>query len=104
MQQMLHSWRRRGSSQHPLQFWRSLRCPARSWWLLIPCPAHITPSCARRYQALDPSLLPPLWLMVSDDPSDSGAMHSTVRQRWRAGDAGLRRDMAAVAELAELGR
>lgn len=48
--------------------------------------------------------VPPLWLMYSDSPSDSGAVHSPVKQRWLAGDADIVRDMAHVAALAEQGR
>ena len=53
---------------------------------------------------MDAGLLPTLWLLVSNDPSDSGKAHSSVRQRWQAGDPGLRSDMAAVAGLAQRGR
>lgn len=56
------------------------------------------------YQPLDASLLPPLWLMYCDNPSDSGKMHSDVKQRWLRGDAQIQQDMEAVAKCAELGR
>lgn len=48
-----------------------------------------------RYRSLDPALLPPLWLIyrAGGPPSkDSGAVHSTVRQRWLGGDADVRCD------------
>lgn len=57
-----------------------------------------------RYEALDPALLPPLWLVHATDPSDSGRMHSDVRRRWDAGDPELIAAMAEVAGLAEQGR
>ena len=58
----------------------------------------------RRYEALDPALLPLLWLVHATDPSDSGRMHSDVRRRWDAGDPELIATMAEVAGLAEKGR
>ncbi|KAK9828127.1 hypothetical protein WJX81_008100 [Elliptochloris bilobata] len=57
-----------------------------------------------RYEALDPALLPPLWLVHAADPSDSGRMHSDVRRRWDAGDPELVAAMAEVASMAEKGR
>lgn len=57
-----------------------------------------------QYIPLDPSLLPPLYLMYSNDPSDSGKVHSTVKQRWLQGDPQIRRGMEEVASLAEEGR
>jgi glucuronokinase len=39
-----------------------------------------------------------------DNPGDSGAVHSTVRARWDAGDADTRALMAQVAALAPAGR
>jgi len=57
-----------------------------------------------RYEALDASLLPPLWLVHAADASDSGRVHSDVRRRWDAGEPGVRAAMAEVASLAEQGR
>jgi glucuronokinase len=57
-----------------------------------------------RYTSLDPALLPRLWLIWCDNPSDSGAVHSTVKQRWAAGDPDVVAGMAAVADCAEQGR
>ncbi|KAL3143073.1 hypothetical protein ABBQ38_003348 [Trebouxia sp. C0009 RCD-2024] len=59
---------------------------------------------ANRFQRLPIEQLPPLWLVYSNTPSDSGAVHSPVKQRWLAGDADIRRDMALVASLADSGR
>ncbi|WIA36426.1 hypothetical protein OEZ86_007736 [Tetradesmus obliquus] len=56
------------------------------------------------YESLDPALLPRLWLVWCDNPSDSGRVHSTVKQRWLAGDAAVREGMARVAQCAEKGR
>lgn len=56
------------------------------------------------FQRLPVDQLPQLWLVYSNTPSDSGAVHSPVKQRWLAGDGEIRRDMALVASLAEQGR
>ena len=82
------------------------------------------------YTPLDPDTLPPLWcvpclrcfvfifysgfddlslgcvnrLVWCDNPGDSGAVHSTVRARWDAGDDTTRQLMAQVAALAPAGR
>ena len=53
---------------------------------------------------MDPSALPPLWLVWSENPSDSGKVHSDVRRRWLEGDADIAAGMTAVACLAEAGR
>lgn len=42
--------------------------------------------------------------MWCDNPGDSGAVHSTVRARWDAGDETTRQLMAQVAALAPAGR
>lgn len=34
---------------------------------------------------MDMGALPPLWLAYLSDPSDSGRIHSNVRQRWLSG-------------------
>lgn len=60
-----------------------------------------------RYERLDPALLPDggrLYLMYCDNPSDSGRVHSTVRQRWLAGDVAVKEGMDAVAQCAVDGR
>ena len=57
-----------------------------------------------RFERLPIDQLPPLWLVYSNTPSDSGSVHSPVKQRWLAGDADIIRDMALVASLAEQGR
>lgn len=56
------------------------------------------------YQSLKPQLLPRLWLIFCDNPSDSGKMHSTVKQRWLAGEADVVQGMQQVAQCAEQGR
>lgn len=56
------------------------------------------------FERLPTEQLPPLWLVYSNTPSDSGAVHSPVKQRWLAGDSDIRRDMALIASLAEQGR
>lgn len=56
------------------------------------------------YQSLHPELLPRLWLIFCDNPSDSGKVHSTVKQRWLAGDTQVVEGMQQVAQCAEQGR
>ncbi|NP_001136473.1 uncharacterized LOC100216586 [Zea mays] len=52
------------------------------------------------YMPLDVNLLPPLYLIYADNPSDSGKVHSTVRQRWLSGDDFITSRMKEVAQLA----
>ncbi|GAV78699.1 GHMP_kinases_N domain-containing protein [Cephalotus follicularis] len=56
------------------------------------------------YTPMDISLLPPLHLIYAENPSDSGKVHSTVRQRWLNGDELIISSMKEVANLAEEGR
>ncbi|KAL5204114.1 hypothetical protein ABZP36_008985 [Zizania latifolia] len=56
------------------------------------------------YTPMDANLLPPLYLIYADNPSDSGKVHSTVRQRWLAGEESLVSSMEEVAQLALDGR
>ena len=56
------------------------------------------------YVPLNPELLPRLWLIYCHNPSDSGKVHSTVKQRWLAGDEQVVDAMQEVAECAEEGR
>jgi len=51
------------------------------------------------YESLDPSLLPSLFLVHIDDPSDSGRIHSDVRFRFEKGDPEV---LAAIGRWAEL--
>ena len=52
-----------------------------------------------RYVALDPGLLPPLFVAWTPEPSkSSGDLHAPLRKRWLAGDAEVRR---VVTELAQ---
>ncbi|CAK0783514.1 hypothetical protein CVIRNUC_006713 [Coccomyxa viridis] len=57
-----------------------------------------------RYESLEPELLPPLWLIYCNSPSDSGKVHSDVRQRWHQGDRTVHEAMARFASFAEKGR
>jgi hypothetical protein len=53
--------------------------------------------CHCRYESLSPSLLPErLWLIWCDNPSDSGAVHANVKQRWLAGDPDVVHGMKQV--------
>ncbi|KAL4586230.1 hypothetical protein LXL04_010865 [Taraxacum kok-saghyz] len=56
------------------------------------------------YTQLDTSLLPPLHLSYAENPSDSGKVHSTVRQRWLDGDKFIISSMEKVANLALEGK
>ncbi|DBB00019.1 TPA: hypothetical protein ACH3X1_013882 [Trebouxia sp. C0004] len=56
-----------------------------------------------RFERLPAAQLPPLWLVYSNHPSDSGAVHSPVKSRWLV-DVNVRREMAEIAVLAEQGR
>ncbi|KAL3696428.1 hypothetical protein R1sor_010504 [Riccia sorocarpa] len=56
------------------------------------------------YTPMDPELLPPLYLIYTKNPSDSGKVHSDVRKRWLSGDQHIRKLMSEVAEIAEKGR
>ncbi|CAL5220579.1 g2617 [Coccomyxa viridis] len=57
-----------------------------------------------RYESLDPDVIPPLWLIYADNPSDSGRAHSDVRQRWHQGEKAVHQAMAEFATFAEKGR
>ena len=48
--------------------------------------------------------LPLLWLAYSGEPSDSGAIHSDVKQRWRNGDGDAVQGMGAIASIAAKAR
>ncbi|KAK4346254.1 hypothetical protein RND71_032593 [Anisodus tanguticus] len=56
------------------------------------------------YTPMDVDLLPPLYLIYAENPSDSGKVHSTVRQRWLDGDEFIRSTMEEVAKIAVEGR
>ncbi|KAK1359459.1 Glucuronokinase 1 [Heracleum sosnowskyi] len=52
------------------------------------------------YTPMDIGLLPPLYLIYAENPSDSGKVHSTVRQRWLDGDEFIIASMEEVANIA----
>ncbi|KAM7268710.1 hypothetical protein ACFE04_010876 [Oxalis oulophora] len=52
------------------------------------------------YTPMDVSLLPPLYLIYAENPSDSGKVHSTVRQKWLNGDKFIISSMEEVANVA----
>ncbi|CAL0317305.1 unnamed protein product [Lupinus luteus] len=56
------------------------------------------------YRPMDLSLLPPLYLIYAENPSDSGKVHSKVRQRWLDGDEFIVSTMSEVADLAKEGK
>ncbi|XP_027357138.1 glucuronokinase 1-like isoform X2 [Abrus precatorius] len=56
------------------------------------------------YEPMDLSLLPPLHLIYAANPSDSGKVHSKVRQRWLDGDEFIVSSMLEVANIAGEGR
>jgi len=53
---------------------------------------------------MDPESLPPLYIIHSTNPSNSGRVHSNVKKRWLAGDAHVSQGMEEIAEFARLGR
>lgn len=56
------------------------------------------------YRRLPISSLPPLFLAHAADPSDSGRIHSPVKQRWLAGEEAVVNGMKAIAALADKGK
>lgn len=56
------------------------------------------------YIPMDLSLLPPLYLIYAANPSDSGKVHSKVRQRWLDGDEFIVTSMLEVACIAKEGK
>ncbi|XRB05830.1 glucuronokinase [Pycnococcus provasolii] len=62
------------------------------------------PANAGKYTPLSSSQLPPLRLLVAQAPSDSGRVHSDLRQRYDNGDADVHAAMKEVAGLADDGR
>ncbi|XP_033969270.1 uncharacterized protein LOC117468988 [Trematomus bernacchii] len=46
---------------------------------------NICPWMIRNYVSMDMSGLPHFWLAYLSDPSDSGRIHSNIRQRWLSG-------------------
>ncbi|XP_010273709.1 PREDICTED: glucuronokinase 1-like [Nelumbo nucifera] len=56
------------------------------------------------YTPMDISLLPPLYLIYAENPSDSGKVHSTVRKRWLDGDEFIISSMTEVANIGLEGR
>ena len=54
------------------------------------------------YTTMDPALIPELYLAYNADAGgDSGAVHSSVKDRWLAGDTGVHRGMQQLGELAD---
>uniref|UniRef100_A0A8C7WDH4 Glucuronokinase with putative uridyl pyrophosphorylase n=1 Tax=Oncorhynchus mykiss TaxID=8022 RepID=A0A8C7WDH4_ONCMY len=56
------------------------------------------------YIPMDMSSLPPFWLAYLSDPSDSGRIHSNVRQRWLNGEAEVVEAMKSFAGLTDQAR
>ncbi|XP_027922389.1 glucuronokinase 1-like [Vigna unguiculata] len=56
------------------------------------------------YIPMDLCLLPPLYLIYAENPSDSGKVHSKVRQRWLDGDEFIVSSMEEVANIAKEGK
>lgn len=57
-----------------------------------------------RYEQLDTSIVPPLFLAYVADPEDSGKVHSTVKQRFLAGDPVVVEAMQGFASLTQRAR
>ncbi|MEQ2260675.1 hypothetical protein XENORESO_022244, partial [Xenotaenia resolanae] len=56
------------------------------------------------YVSMDMSNLPPFWLAYLSDPSDSGRIHSNIRQRWLSGESVVVEAMRSFAELTDQAR
>lgn len=56
------------------------------------------------YINMDMNCLPNFWLAYMGDPSDSGKIHSNVRQRWLNGDSDVGKAMKTFAELTDLAK
>eukprot|EP00252_Welwitschia_mirabilis_P004004 TRINITY_DN1413_c0_g2_i1.p1 TRINITY_DN1413_c0_g2~~TRINITY_DN1413_c0_g2_i1.p1 ORF type:complete len:360 (-),score=62.91 TRINITY_DN1413_c0_g2_i1:275-1354(-) len=56
------------------------------------------------YIPMDVNLLPQMHLIYAENPSDSGKIHSTVRERWLNGEEEVRKCMEEVATLPLEGR
>ncbi|KAM9801194.1 glucuronokinase with putative uridyl pyrophosphorylase [Neosynchiropus ocellatus] len=56
------------------------------------------------YVAMDMSELPNFWLAYLSDPSDSGRIHSNVRQRWVSGEPLVVEAMKSFADLTDKAR
>ncbi|XP_036006241.1 glucuronokinase with putative uridyl pyrophosphorylase isoform X2 [Fundulus heteroclitus] len=56
------------------------------------------------YVSMDMCNLPPFWLAYLSDPSDSGRIHSNIRQRWLNGEAVVVEAMQSFAELTDQAR
>uniref|UniRef100_A0A3Q1CVQ9 GHMP kinase N-terminal domain-containing protein n=1 Tax=Amphiprion ocellaris TaxID=80972 RepID=A0A3Q1CVQ9_AMPOC len=56
------------------------------------------------YVPLDMSNLPLFWLAYLSDPSDSGRIHSNIRQRWLSGEPAVVEAMQSFAELTDQAR
>ncbi|XP_063293094.1 uncharacterized protein LOC134578052 isoform X2 [Pelobates fuscus] len=56
------------------------------------------------YENMDMECAPPFWLAYMRDPSDSGVIHSNVRQRWINGDPDVLEAMRLFAELTDQAR
>uniref|UniRef100_A0A3Q3QZW6 GHMP kinase C-terminal domain-containing protein n=1 Tax=Monopterus albus TaxID=43700 RepID=A0A3Q3QZW6_MONAL len=56
------------------------------------------------YVSMDMSNLPLFWLAYLSDPSDSGRIHSDVRQRWLSGEPLVVEAMKTFAELTDQAR
>ena len=70
---------------------------------IVSCKPKLVAVACARFDRLPAAQLPPLWLVYSNHPSDSGAVHSPVKSRWLV-DLNVRREMAQIAALAEQGR
>ncbi|CAL8350698.1 unnamed protein product [Lota lota] len=56
------------------------------------------------YIPMDMSCLPKFWLAFLNDPSDSGRIHSNVRQRWLSGEPQVVEAMKSFAQLTDEAR
>ncbi|HEX28452.1 TPA: hypothetical protein ENG04_00030 [Candidatus Poribacteria bacterium] len=54
-----------------------------------------------RYEPIDSGLMPPLLLAYSDEPSESGKIHSNVKYRFQSGDSEVIEAMKSFAQFTD---
>lgn len=45
----------------------------------------------------------PFWLILSDESTDSGKIHQSIKQKWLDGDSEVKETMSQIADTAEKG-
>ncbi|TWW76667.1 hypothetical protein D4764_12G0000570 [Takifugu flavidus] len=66
----------------PRRLRQNRRAPSNAAPAWTCCCPWASPDRGRSYVSMDMGALPPFWLAYLSDPSDSGRIHSNIRQRW----------------------